>query len=171
MVIYCAIWRGTGRRLTRMSVWCTRPPNTIAAVLTAVNAAEAEKHSKVTKLVVSEVYEQDNKVTSQDKTIKHEILAMEQLQEQMKEVRAISRQQYGGQTAQKSVFANYKCYKCKTMGHIRSQCRIPVQSVQPNRRQGRGRGNRRFTRRGQYALIIVLSSKGCLLYTSPSPRD
>ena len=129
------------------------PPNTIGAVLTAVMAAEAEKHSKSTRLVVSEVMGEKEKNPTNEVKKDPEVSAIESLQLQMNEVLAISRQQYGRQEHQKLDFANCKCYNCNRMGHIKSLCRIPVQSVQPTRRagQGRGRGNGRYlTRRGQF---------------------
>ena len=62
-------------------------------------------------------------------------------------------------TRKKPDFATYKCYNCNRMGHIRSQCRIPVQVVHPTSRfgQGRGRANtrgRHITRRGQFGRNI-----------------
>ena len=83
-----------------------------------------------------------------------DVSVIESLQTQMKEVLAITRQQYGQKD--KTNFATYKCYNCNRMGHIRSQCRIPVRMVNPTSRvqsQGRGRAyarGRHITRRGQF---------------------
>jgi len=131
------------------------PPNTISAVLTAVTAAEAEKHSKSTRLIVSEVEVTGEKEKPSDSEKKEsDVSAIESLQSQMKEVLAITRQSFGQKD--KNDFSTYKCYNCNRMGHIRSQCRVPVQVVNPTSRaqyQGRGRAytrGRHVTRRGQF---------------------
>ena len=51
----CSVWWRPRRRLREKVFGVPTPPNTIGSVLTAVTAAEAEKHSKSTRLVVSEV--------------------------------------------------------------------------------------------------------------------
>ena len=96
------------------------PPNTIAAVLTAVTAAEAEKHSKSTRLVVSEMMGEKEKNPTKEENKDPEVSAIESLQLQMNEVLAITRQKYSRQEQQKLDFANYKCYNCNRMGHIKS---------------------------------------------------
>ena len=108
-----------------------------------------------------------DKTSSDEEKKDPEVSAIESLQSQMKEVLAITRQQYGRQDQQKTDFASYKCYNCNRMGHIRSQCRIPVQMVHPTSRigqgQGRGRANtrgRHLTRRGQFGRNIGFGQGG-----------
>ena len=101
--------------------------------------AEAEKHSKSTRLIVSEVTGEKEKPSDSEKK-ESDVSAIESLQSQMKEVLAITRQSFGQKD--KNDFTTYKCYNCNRMGHIRSQCRVPVQTVNPTSRaqyQGRGR--------------------------------
>ena len=79
----CTVWWRPSGRLTEKVFGVPTPPNTIGAVLTAVTAAEAEKHSKSTRLVVGEVMGEKDKTSSDEEKKDPEVSAIESLQSQM----------------------------------------------------------------------------------------
>ena len=80
---------------------------------------------------------------------------VERIVAKVEDVLAISRRQQGANARnnrsrgqQRTSYANYKCYNCDQMGHLRRQCPRPQTPFSANR--GRGHGTPFHTRRGRF---------------------
>ena len=131
------------------------PPATIAGVLAAATAAEAERNPTGTKLVIGAIEGEDS-VTQPTKTeSKEEEHLVERIVAKVEDVLAISRRQQGANSRNtrtrgqsRSNYSSYKCYNCGQMGHLRRQCPRPQTPFVANR--GRGHGTPFNTRRGRF---------------------
>ena len=138
------------------------PPATIAGVLAAATAAEAERNPTETKLVIGAI-ESNEEETKEDKPDpKTEDHMVERIVAKVEDVLAISRRQQGANSRnnrsrgqQRTSYANYKCYNCGQMGHLRRQCPKPQTPFTANR--GRGHGAPFGTRQGRFRQNFGLS--------------
>ena len=131
------------------------PPATIAGVLAAATAAKAEKNPTGTKLVIGAVKANEKETVPNNTDSKTEDHMVERIVAKVEDVLAISRCQQGANSRsnrargqQRTSYANYKCYNCGQMGHLRRQCPKPQTPFTAKR--GRGHGAPFGTRRGRF---------------------
>ena len=131
------------------------PPATIAGVLAAATAAEAERNPTGTKLVIGAIEGEESSAQPTKSEGKEEDNMVERIVAKVEDVLAISRRQQGANSRNartrgqsRSNYSSYKCYNCGQMGHLRRQCSRPQTPFVASR--GRGHGTPFNTRRGRF---------------------
>ena len=126
------------------------PPNTIADVLKAATAAEAESRptvqNKLTINAVAEVSKESHEGKEEEEETPKDPIS--ELSKQIGEVLAISKKRTTRSVSGRPT--NFRCYGCNQPGHYRRNC-PNAPSGQPSWNRGRGRGQPRFlSRRAGY---------------------
>ena len=123
------------------------PPATIADVLKAATAAEAESRPTAqNKLTINAVAEVNKEVAEGQPEEKEDVLSdpISELTKQIGEVLAITKKRTTRSVSGRP--ANFRCYGCNQPGHYRRNCPNPP-SGPPAWNRGRGRGQPRFMSR------------------------
>ena len=120
------------------------PQGTIEGVIAAATAAEVERNPIGTKLVVGAFEAEAESPKEEKSSSSNEDCMVEIIVAKVEDVLVISRRQQGAQSRSNrnrglqcsGAYANFKCYNCGQMGHLRHQCSKPQTLFTASRGRG-----------------------------------